>query len=259
LIRDGAGSCGTAAYRQQQVVVADIEHDPLWQDYWEIALQYNLRACWSTPIFAQSGEVLGTFAMYYQEPRQPTPQDLELVKVVVHLAELAIARKRAEEASQASESRYRLLAENTHDLICLHSPDCQLVYVSPSCKLLLGYDCDELIGQTFSNFIHPEDGDRFHQEAQVALHSPQSAKLQPITYRMRQKSGSYIWLETLTKSILDPTGQIVQLQTTSRDITERIQAQESLRYGAFHDSLTGLANRDLLIERLELAITAVFR
>jgi diguanylate cyclase (GGDEF)-like protein/PAS domain S-box-containing protein len=259
LIRDGAGSCGTAAYLQQQVVVADIEHDPLWQDYWEIALQYNLRACWSTPIFAQSGEVLGTFAMYYREPRQPTPEDLELVKVVVNLAELAIARKRAEEASQASESRYRLLAENTNDLICLHSPNCQLVYVSPSCKLLLGYDCEELIGQTFYSFIHPEDGDRFHQEAQVVLHSLQSAKLQPITYRMRQKSGSYIWLETLTKSILDPTGQITQLQTTSRDITERVQAQESLRYGAFHDSLTGLPNRDLLIERLELAIKRIKR
>ncbi len=257
LVGDGAGSCGTAAYRKQQIVVADIEHDPLWQDYWQVALQYNLRACWSTPILAQSGEVMGTFAMYYREPRLPTSHDLDLIKVVVHLAELAIARKRSEEASQANESRYRLLAENTNDLICLHSLDCKFVYVSPSCKLLLGYDCEELIGQTFYNFVHPEDRDRFHREAQIALHSLQSAKLQPITYRMRQQSGDYIWLETLTKSIVDVQGQIIQLQTTSRDITERIQAQESLRYGAFHDSLTGLPNRDLLIERLELAISRI--
>ncbi len=259
LIGDRAGSCGTAAYRKQQIIVADIEHDPLWQDVWQVALQYNLRACWSTPIFAQSGEVLGTFAMYYREPRLPTAQDLELVEVVVHLAGLAIARKRAEEASQASESRYRLLAENTHDLICLHSLDCKFVYVSPSCKSLLGYDCEELIGQTFHDFIHPEDGDRLHQETQIATHTPSSAKLQPITYRIQQKSGDYIWLETLAKPILDLAGQIIQIQTTSRDITERVQAQESLRYGAFHDSLTGLPNRDLLMERLELAINRIKR
>lgn len=257
LVCDGAGSCGTAAYRKQQIIVADIEHDPLWQDYWEVALHYNLRACWSTPILAQSGEVLGTFAMYYREPRLPTPQDLELVEVVVHLAELAIARKRAEEASQASESRYRLLAENTNDLICLHSPDYKFVYVSPSCKLLLGYDCEELMGQTFYDFVHPEDGDRLRQENQIAAHPLPSAKLSPITYRVRQKSGAYIWLETLTKPILDLKGQIIQYQTTSRDITERIQAQENLRHIAFHDSLTGLPNRELLIERLQLVINRI--
>jgi GAF domain-containing protein len=63
-----AGSCGTAAYRAQQVIVADIAIDPLWADYRELALPHGLRACWSTPIFSSDGAVIATFAMYFRAP-----------------------------------------------------------------------------------------------------------------------------------------------------------------------------------------------
>ena len=66
------GSCGTAMYRGEPVVVTDIAADPLWDDYRELALKSGLRACWSTPILSGRGKVLGSFAMYYQEPRTPT-------------------------------------------------------------------------------------------------------------------------------------------------------------------------------------------
>jgi PAS domain S-box-containing protein len=98
-----AGSCGTAAYRAQPVIVSDIATDPLWADYREFALPHGLRACWSTPILSSEAKVLGTFAIYYQEPRTPTPEQYEIIEQITHLASIALERKRAEGALQASE------------------------------------------------------------------------------------------------------------------------------------------------------------
>jgi len=165
-------------------------------------------------------------------------------------------RKQAEAASRDSETRYRLLAENMNDLVCLHDLQGRYLYVSPSCETLLGYRYDEMLGQDPYAFFHPDDRDRILQEAH---RTAMAGKPTPITYRIRQKSGHYIWFETLTKPILDTAGQVMQLQTTSRDVTERVRAENQLKYDALHDSLTQLPNRHLLMERLELAINRAKR
>ncbi len=110
-IGPSAGSCGTAAYRAQPVIVSDIATDPLWADYRDFALAHQLRACWSTPILSSEGKVLGTFAIYYREPRTPTTQQLEIIEQITHLASIALERKRAEEAVRASEQVARGQAE----------------------------------------------------------------------------------------------------------------------------------------------------
>ena len=86
------GSCGTAAYEGRQVVVEDIATDPLWENYRDLAGEHDLAACWSTPIRASSGEVLGTFALYYHEPRGPTDEELALIEEAVKLASISIER-----------------------------------------------------------------------------------------------------------------------------------------------------------------------
>ncbi len=183
----------------------------------------------------------------YEEARTVVSGSDEVIILIRDITD----RKRTEMALRESEERYRLLAENINDLVCLHAPDGRFLYVSPSSETLLGYRYDEMIGQDPYTFFHPDECDRIRQEAHEEV---LSGKPTPITYRMRQKSGNYIWFETLTKPIMDATGQVIQLQTTSRDVTERIQVQTKLKYDALHDSLTGLPNRHLLIERLELAI-----
>jgi signal transduction histidine kinase/PAS domain-containing protein len=92
-----AGSCGTAMYRREPVVVTDILQDPLWEPYRSVAEPYGFRACWSTPILVQSDKVLGSFAMYYREPRSPSPAESQALEMATHLAGIAIQRKLARE------------------------------------------------------------------------------------------------------------------------------------------------------------------
>ena len=97
------GSCGTAAYRKEQVIVSDIETSPLWANYLELARAYGLRAGWSTPILSSDGSVLGTFAIYWREPRSPGPHHQQIIKQITHLTAVAIERKRSAESLRASE------------------------------------------------------------------------------------------------------------------------------------------------------------
>jgi signal transduction histidine kinase len=104
------GSCGAAAYLGELVVVEDIKTDPRWKVYNEIALPWNLKACWSMPIKSKHGVVLGTFAMYYDHPMKPTPRELELLSLVVDLAAITIQKWQFQEAQKQSEQR--ILAQN---------------------------------------------------------------------------------------------------------------------------------------------------
>ncbi|HEX3852366.1 MAG TPA: GAF domain-containing protein [Polyangiaceae bacterium] len=110
LIRVGptGGSCGTACFRRERVVVSNIASDPLWASYTDIAERFGLRACWSEPIFSRDGSVLGSFAMYYEEPRSPAASELESIFVAARLAAIAIDRARADAALRRNEERLNL-------------------------------------------------------------------------------------------------------------------------------------------------------
>lgn len=89
-IGPNVGSCGTAAYTRQPVIVEDIENDPLWKDFKDLALKFSLRSCWSTPLISKNGAVLGTFALYTQNVSRPTLADIHLVNLVSRTAVLAL-------------------------------------------------------------------------------------------------------------------------------------------------------------------------
>jgi signal transduction histidine kinase len=106
-----AGSCGTAAYLGEPVMVEDIDRDPLWADYRDLAREHGLRACWSRPILSSARKVLGTFAVYYREPRSPTKDEQEYIAAIASLAGIAIERERTERARRVAECR--LLKQKT--------------------------------------------------------------------------------------------------------------------------------------------------
>ena len=105
------GSCGTAMYRGEPVFVSDITTDPLWDDYRELASASGLRACWSTPILSGRGKVLGSFAMYYREPRTPTGDETNLTEVATRIAALAVEHHAAREILARTQAE---LAQASH-------------------------------------------------------------------------------------------------------------------------------------------------
>jgi diguanylate cyclase (GGDEF)-like protein/PAS domain S-box-containing protein len=92
-----SGSCGTAAYKKETIIVQNIERDPLWENYRDIALEHHLRACWSSPVIDNSNKVLGVFAMYYKKPTTPNESDRNTIEKATYLTNLVIQHYRAEE------------------------------------------------------------------------------------------------------------------------------------------------------------------
>ncbi|MEO0853851.1 MAG: PAS domain S-box protein [Cyanobacteria bacterium J06648_11] len=130
------------------------------------------------------------------------------------------------EASADSETRYRLLADFSTDLIACLSPENTYTYASPACKPLLGYQPAELHGQHFFELFHPEDRAAWERTIAAVGRLPDTHAL---SYRARCKAGNYVWLETTSRVIRDLAGDVREIVTVSRDITERKQAEAELR------------------------------
>jgi PAS domain S-box-containing protein len=150
-----------------------------------------------------------------------------------HIAERAIEqweilqqRERMQFALAESEAQFRLLAENSSDMISRHDGHGTFLYTSPACKTILGYEPEELTGTSITQLIHPEDT----IEILELLRAPGGEDLNvTIPYRARHRNGGYIWLETTARRFFDQASQKIELQASSRNITERKQAQEALQ------------------------------
>jgi PAS domain S-box-containing protein/putative nucleotidyltransferase with HDIG domain len=143
------------------------------------------------------------------------------------LAQSTAVRQQSEEALKESEKQFRLLAENSTDMISRHTPEGRYLYASPACRVLLGYEPEELLGHSAFEFIHPDDLLKIEQSRQMVVEEP---VVDVVAFRARRKDGSYIWLESTSHSIKDKdSGEIFEIHVSSRNITERKQAEDALR------------------------------
>ncbi|MGI0479874.1 PAS domain S-box protein [Geminocystis sp. CENA526] len=132
-------------------------------------------------------------------------------------------RRKSQQALEESEARYRLMADNVTDIISRHSPDGIYLYVSPSVKMLLGYQPSELIDKSPQDFIDEDDIIQYNQSYQMMLDRKESITY---SYRMLCKQGDYIWLETTSKPVEDvSTQKITEIIAVSRDISSRKEAE----------------------------------
>jgi PAS domain S-box-containing protein len=220
---------GELAGRHQHDIVSHLNTQGVPYPEDECPIHASLR---DGGVHASSDEVFtrkdgSTFPVEYVS--NPIWEDGAVVGAVVTFGDIT-ERKAAEEALRNSEARFRLLAENMSDLVCLHEPDGRYVYISPSCRRLLGYEPEELLGKDPYDLFHPEDLQRIRTEAHdKALEGQPDVS---IIYRIRKKSGEYTWLETVTEPILGEDGEIVRLQTSSRDVSERKRVEHVLAEAA---------------------------
>ncbi len=224
-IGPSVGSCGTAAFLREPVIVSDIATDPLWVNFRDLALSYGLYACWSTPIFDAKRSVLGTFAIYYRRPAQPTEQQLQLIEMATQMAAIAIGKEREEAARRESEKRYRLLADHADDFVALSDTEGGRYYLSPSYYRVTGWTVEELERTDWRTRMHPDDLPMIEKMRTANLAGVPTT----IEHRILCKDGRWIWAESRCRPILGPDGRVKQLLQWSREITERKRAEEALR------------------------------
>src|SRR5580704_7974022 len=224
-----AGSCGTAAFRRQPVIVSDIATDPLWADFRHLALPHGLRACWSTPITSQKGSVLGTFAVYYREPRTPDAEHLQLIAHATHLAAVAMEWDRAQAELRSAENRYRTLVERLPAITYIAELGAQgpWHYVSPQIESMLGFSPAEWISNSSAwiDRVHPED-----RESVLAVedHFQKNRDLFQAEYRMFARDGTVLWFRDEAVMLPAAEDQPSLMQGVMYDITERKRLEDQL-------------------------------
>jgi len=227
VIGPSTGSCGTAAYRREPVIVSDIATDPLWANYRDLALAHGLRACWSTPLLSSAGKVLGTFAIYYREPRSPSQQEHNVIERITHLVSIAIEREQAEETLRRSEGYLAEAQRLTRTgSWAWNVASRRSVYWSQENYRLFGYDPEEGIpsDEVFYQRVHPEDRDRVRREA--FLERPDEGSDFDVVFRIVLPEGAIKHIRSTGHPVRNISGDLVEYVGTSMDVTERKRADE---------------------------------
>src|SRR6266478_5961273 len=232
-IGPSVGSCGTAASLKQRVIVSDIATDPLWADYRELALSYGLRAAWSQPLLSKDQELLGTFCLYYAEPRSANDTDLRLIEGANHIAVIAIEGERSREALRSafeeirnSEARLRKIIDTIPTLAWWTLPDGAGIFLNRRWHEYTGLSLEEVRGWGWQNAIHPEDLKDVKDKwlARVAAGQPGEVEC-----RLRRFDGVYRWFLCRSEPLRDESGNIVNWYGTDTDIDDLKRAEAKLR------------------------------
>lgn len=247
-IGPAAGSCGTAAFRREPVIVEDVATHPYWEDYKHLILQHGYVASWSTPIFGKDQTVLGTFAMYYSVNRGPTAPEGDWVRVATHLAALAIERDRSDkekaqllssltarvEALRQSEERFSAVIGNSpHVGVQWYDADGRLLFANDASYRQLGWSGLEPLGKTLDELnFPPAEAARFKSE--IAKVAKTGAPRGPLEFHFEREDGTPGILLSTVFQIPGPLGQpcFVCMDvdiTAHRRAEERVRESEKLR------------------------------
>jgi PAS domain S-box-containing protein len=222
------GSCGTAAYLKQPVIVTDIGHDPRWVKYRDTALRAGLRACWSVPILGPGNQVLGTFALYYTEPRKPTKPLLHLATEASHLAAVAIQRHRHEEAIRENQHHLSLLYDHVDDVLFQLRVDPEgyrFLAVNPAFLTATGLKPPDVIGKLVQEVIPEPSRSLVLAKYAEAIRTNHTVRWEETT---RYPSGIRQGDVAITP-VTDGEGRLKYLIGSVRDMTEQRRMLEELR------------------------------
>ncbi|WP_158969451.1 EAL domain-containing protein [Paraglaciecola sp. L3A3] len=243
----GVGSCGTAAFTNQRVIVDDIQTHPYWVSFKDLASKAKLAACWSEPIRSTKGKVLGTFAIYHHNINYPTNADLALIEQTASLASIAIEQK------QSNEKITRAASVFTHanEGIIITDANATIIEVNDTFTAITGYTFEDVQGHNPKLLQSGNHSAKFYNDMWITIldKGHWSGEIWN-----RRKNGE-IYPERITISAVKDTAGIVQHYVSlSTDITNMKTYQGQLERIAHYDSLTNLPNRVLLADRLSQAM-----
>lgn len=229
-ISEGAGSCGTAAFRKEKVIVVDIEHDPLWADCKQFAIAEGLKACWSFPLIDSRNEVMGTFAIYYKKIKAPTRDEENTLERAKNLLMIILENRLSVEAVKSSNQNYDMVAKATNDAIWDWNVETdQIARTGNGLEVLFGYKLDEAAGEEnfWNKRIHPDDLPRVMRTQETLMNDPSKMYWED-EYRFRKKDGNYAHVFDKGYIIRDANGRATRLIGATRDISERKESEALL-------------------------------
>lgn len=192
---------------------------------------------------------------YRIAPDEYADYSIELQKLCKSFNDMAEMIQFQIHSVQKSQEQFRLLAENSSDMITLHDTEGRYLYTSPACKEILQYEEKELLGKYAHLFIHPDDQEHAQTHLQIILETGYTV----VTYRIQRKDGEYVWFESAIKLLHGSDNEASKLIVVSRNINERKlseqklqDANELLKHLSSIDGLTGVSNRRTFDERLEI-------
>ena len=226
-IGPSAGSCGTAVYRNEPVIAADISSDERWHDFRGFAERAGLRSCWSTPIVGRSGNPVGTFALYHERPHEPTPREQRLVARFTHLAAVAIEHAQLVGDLVESEERFRRAFDDNAAAMVLLTRDLEVERANTSMRRLTGRTQAEIVGRSLVSLLPNED--QRHVQRQLAGLAARRIQDVRLEAGVQQESGGCVPVELTASPVLDVSGSPHRLCVTMLDMTARRAAEVAER------------------------------
>jgi PAS domain S-box-containing protein len=215
-------SCGLATHTGLPVLTGDVTREPLWAPWLWLAEKFDFRGCWSFPVHTEAEKFVGTFAVYWRQPREATPEDQEFATLVTQAAGIVIGRDRAARALRESEERFRNLADNAPVMVWMTEPGAGCVYLSKSWYEFTGQTPETGLGFGWLDATHPDDRE-YVRETFLAANSKREAFR--LEYRLRRKDGEYRWAIDAAAPRFDPGGEFLGHVGSVIDITERKQME----------------------------------
>jgi PAS domain S-box-containing protein len=225
-------ACGLATHTGLPVLTTDVTKEPLWAPWLGMAEKFDYRGCWSFPIHTAAGQFVGTFAMYFRQPRAASSRDLEFAELVTQTAAIIIVRhtdaeerRRAEEALRESEQNLRAVANIVPDLLWYSAPDGTIQWCNDRWMEYTGQSPDQAAGWGWTEVIYSEDRESAARRYREAVEQGRALHQE---HRMRRYDGEYRWFLVRAEPLPDESGRIVRMYGSATDIHEQRSARTDL-------------------------------